>query len=521
MHLGECRVNGFDFDLDMGSALDPSWGLGTTHSYEPGDFLRSAGGKLKGLWDNSNLGAVYSSGDLRPPADPNWQPNIAPPKSPGGWDNYGPTVVTSTPPPLAQGTLTSQDMAAPHAVPQALVPQELGPPPPGTPTYRVSGYSPAEIHNANVAQGTAPGPRMPVGAASSAPGSDMGLGLSAQGRTLDAYRQQVHGPSSFNGFAKPNQPGPNQPGPNQPGNASPYVPLGGSMAGARFADVPTSGGAPNSREWGGPRGSGRHAGIDIPGKVGDPVYMSPGGTVLRASQGQGYGNYVDAQAPDGTVHRMGHLNSIAPGMKEGAQLGTNAQVGGLGHTGNAGPGFPHAHYEVFPNRDAYDRASGQSSRASWQERSDPREWFSKYYKPLMEPSAGLNAVPESGLPKLSLLPLPPPGAPSDFRPEGPYGGAVASRPPSGPGTRSAPRSADAAAEPSPEVLPWAQQTVASASPLDGMKSAMQPYKKQFNAFADAAGDFGKAMQAQSQQKLPQFPNTQLAPLQKTPYRWIG
>lgn len=150
------------------------------------------------------------------------------------------------------------------------------------------------------------------------------------------------------------------------------LPVGGSMAGKRWEDVPTSGGAPRSREWGGPRKGGQHAGIDIPGKTGDPAFALSGGRVLKTGVGQGYGNYVDVLAPDGTVHRFGHLSSI--NVREGQSLAEGATVGAVGDTGNT-KGWPHLHLEVFPNQDAYRKAGTQSSRSGWHLRMDPRQYY--------------------------------------------------------------------------------------------------------------------------------------------------
>ena len=146
------------------------------------------------------------------------------------------------------------------------------------------------------------------------------------------------------------------------------------LQGVDPSQVPRDGGRPNSREWLGPRLGGQHAGWDIPGAVGSPVSAVSDGRILRVGQGQGYGNMVDVAYADGTVHRMGHLQGFADGLHEGQTVQAGQPLGRLGYTGNAGPEFPHLHYEVFPNTDAYRKSDGISSREGAGLRIDPRHF---------------------------------------------------------------------------------------------------------------------------------------------------
>lgn len=148
--------------------------------------------------------------------------------------------------------------------------------------------------------------------------------------------------------------------------------------------VPRSGGAPNSREHMGPRAGGSHAGWDIPGKVGDPVVAIDQGTVIAKGSGQGYGDYIDVQYADGTIHRLAHLGdqskggktgAFAKGIEVGATVKAGQELGYLGYSGNAGKEFPHVHYEIFPDEGAYKKAAGGSSRATANLRVNPREYF--------------------------------------------------------------------------------------------------------------------------------------------------
>jgi hypothetical protein len=163
------------------------------------------------------------------------------------------------------------------------------------------------------------------------------------------------------------------------------MPIGGTMAGKSMSDpkaVPFHGGSQNSRSFGGRRGANKlHTGVDIPNAVGDPVMsIMDGGKVVRAERSSsGYGNVVDIEYPDGTVHRMAHLGSI--GVKVGDRVGRGQVVGTGGYSGNAGPEFPHTHYEVM-KADFYHKSGGRpSGRAPNRAyldagRIDPRRYFS-------------------------------------------------------------------------------------------------------------------------------------------------
>ena len=173
------------------------------------------------------------------------------------------------------------------------------------------------------------------------------------------------------------------------------LPVGGSMSGKSWDDVPEDGGRPKSRAFGGPRPGGlSHAGWDVPGNTGDPVMALTGGTVLRAGQGQGYGHMVDVLAPDGTVHRFAHLDSIA--VRDGQKIEPGGKIGALGYSGNAGREFPHVHIEVFDNKAKYEEAAGQSSRVAWRLRSDAREYYRSAFGGGEGGGSVANAAPAGG-----------------------------------------------------------------------------------------------------------------------------
>lgn len=178
------------------------------------------------------------------------------------------------------------------------------------------------------------------------------------------------------------------------------LPVGGSMAGKSITSeesVPFSGGSPGSRSFGGPRGTNQlHTGVDIPGVAGDPVIAVDNGTVVGMRKSpSGYGYILDVQYPDGTVHRMAHLgqngggeeSAYAEGLKVGDTVSAGQQIGILGYSGNAGPEFPHVHYEVI-RQDYYEdthgsppgRIAGRGDAAENEleaGRIDPREWYAR------------------------------------------------------------------------------------------------------------------------------------------------
>lgn len=177
------------------------------------------------------------------------------------------------------------------------------------------------------------------------------------------------------------------------GDGIAMLPVAGSMSGKSIledSDVPFSGGSPGSRSFGGNRrGHTRHTGVDIPGKPGDPIIAVMDGVIRNPRKSSsGYGWIVDIEYPDGTIHRAAHLGTNAGGrssaipdeIMDGTPVKKGDVIGYLGYSGNAGPGFPHTHYEVI-NKDYYEEHAGlppgrESSMASLESgRQDPREWF--------------------------------------------------------------------------------------------------------------------------------------------------
>lgn len=99
----------------------------------------------------------------------------------------------------------------------------------------------------------------------------------------------------------------------------------------------------------GPRGSGWHAGIDLPAMTGTPVFAVAPGTVVRASPHPAFGRVVVQRLGDGSAPRLGvyaiyaHLHSYT--VEPGRQVGAGSQLGTVGNTGRSTG--PHLHFSIL------------------------------------------------------------------------------------------------------------------------------------------------------------------------------
>ncbi|PZO91330.1 MAG: hypothetical protein DI623_03815 [Sphingomonas sanxanigenens] len=85
-----------------------------------------------------------------------------------------------------------------------------------------------------------------------------------------------------------------------------------------------------------------HAGVDIPGATGTPIYATADGVVERAGRAGGYGNLVELNHGRGIQTRYGHLSQIL--VAEGARVKRGDLIARMGSTGRSTG--PHLHYEV-------------------------------------------------------------------------------------------------------------------------------------------------------------------------------
>jgi murein DD-endopeptidase MepM/ murein hydrolase activator NlpD len=88
-----------------------------------------------------------------------------------------------------------------------------------------------------------------------------------------------------------------------------------------------------------------HAGLDIAGEKGQPIYATATGRVAQASYQSGYGNLVVVDHGFGLETKYGHLSSF--NVKPGQSVKRGDVIGRLGATGRA-TGY-HLHYEIRAN----------------------------------------------------------------------------------------------------------------------------------------------------------------------------
>ncbi|WP_375397663.1 M23 family metallopeptidase [uncultured Sphingomonas sp.] len=85
-----------------------------------------------------------------------------------------------------------------------------------------------------------------------------------------------------------------------------------------------------------------HAGVDMPVKVGTPVYATADGIVEKAERSGGYGNLVEIDHGRGIETRYGHLSQIL--VVAGQRVKRGQLIALSGSTGRSTG--PHLHYEV-------------------------------------------------------------------------------------------------------------------------------------------------------------------------------
>ncbi|MES1971036.1 MAG: M23 family metallopeptidase [Pseudomonadota bacterium] len=85
-----------------------------------------------------------------------------------------------------------------------------------------------------------------------------------------------------------------------------------------------------------------HAGVDIPGPTGTPVYATADGIIDRAERAGGYGNMVEINHGKGIQTRYGHLSKIL--VAPFTRVHRGQLIALMGSTGRSTG--PHLHYEV-------------------------------------------------------------------------------------------------------------------------------------------------------------------------------
>lgn len=93
------------------------------------------------------------------------------------------------------------------------------------------------------------------------------------------------------------------------------------------------------------RGSEFHSGLDLAGKIGDPIKVTANGIITYASVRGGYGNCIIVKHSHGYETLYGHLSEI--NVKVGQKVKSGDIIGKLGNTGRSTG--PHVHYEIIHN----------------------------------------------------------------------------------------------------------------------------------------------------------------------------
>lgn len=96
-------------------------------------------------------------------------------------------------------------------------------------------------------------------------------------------------------------------------------------------------------------GSRVHNAIDIMAPRGTPVVAATEGTVEKLFYSHGGGGITAyVRSPDGQwLHYYAHLDSYAPGLREGQRIRRGDPIGTVGISGNANPSGPHLHYAIY------------------------------------------------------------------------------------------------------------------------------------------------------------------------------
>jgi murein DD-endopeptidase MepM/ murein hydrolase activator NlpD len=91
-----------------------------------------------------------------------------------------------------------------------------------------------------------------------------------------------------------------------------------------------------------------HPGIDFHANIGDPIYATAAGKVVKAGWEGGYGQMVEIDHGEGLATRYGHMSEID--VTVGQKIRIGQIIGRVGTTGRSTG--PHLHYEVRVNGEA-------------------------------------------------------------------------------------------------------------------------------------------------------------------------
>ncbi|WP_156679234.1 M23 family metallopeptidase [Sphingomonas profundi] len=99
-----------------------------------------------------------------------------------------------------------------------------------------------------------------------------------------------------------------------------------------------------------PRGEGGtrgHGALDIMAARGTPVVAAADGTIEKIFESELGGHTLYIRSPNGrTLYYYAHLDTYAPGVREGVDVRAGQRIGAVGSTGDASPEAPHLHFEI-------------------------------------------------------------------------------------------------------------------------------------------------------------------------------
>ncbi len=88
-----------------------------------------------------------------------------------------------------------------------------------------------------------------------------------------------------------------------------------------------------------------HAGVDLAGDYGSPIYTTADGVVTHAGWESGYGNLVEVKHDFGLITRYGHMSKVR--VEVGQRVSRGDRIGDMGSTGRSTG--THVHYEIRVN----------------------------------------------------------------------------------------------------------------------------------------------------------------------------
>lgn len=92
-----------------------------------------------------------------------------------------------------------------------------------------------------------------------------------------------------------------------------------------------------------------HAGIDLAGPIGTPIYAVSDGVVTDAGPTAGFGAWVKIRHSDGSVSLYGHVNTWT--VRIGQRVFAGDQIATIGNRGNSTG--PHLHFSILRNGTNY------------------------------------------------------------------------------------------------------------------------------------------------------------------------